>query len=135
MLSTLSKIRFLILSVLPVLPSSPALAQCSFIFADGFEAAAFEVREAVATSSSEVEVCFNHQVLSATLSPDGGQFLFSGSLIATAAVLSGRNVLVTTTTQLSGFSYSVSVAHSLTDDSGIPLSAVSDSAGFDGFSP
>ena len=125
----------IVLAVLCALRMSPVSAQCSYIFADGFEEGPFEVREAVAISSSEVEVCFNHEVLPSTLSPGGDQFLFSGSLTASAALTSGRNVLVTTSMQLAGFGYSVSVAHSLTDDSGNPVSGTSDTAGFSGFSP
>lgn len=125
----------IVLAVLCALRLSPVFAQCSFIFADGFEDSPFEVREAIATSSSQVEVCFNHQVLPSTLASGGDQFLFSGSLTASAAVASGRNVLVTTSTQLAGFGYTVSVAHSLTDDSGNPVSGTSDTTGFTGFSP
>jgi hypothetical protein len=132
----MSKVSFLIaLSVLSALPPSHAFAQCSFLFADGFEDGPFEVQDAAAISAGQVEVCFNHQVLASTLSGGGEQFVFSGSLTSSAAVASGRNVLVTTSTQLAGFGYSVSVAHSLTDVAGNPVSATADTAGFTGFSP
>ena len=122
-------------SSLRIAPESGLRAMLFYIFADGFEEGPFEVREAVAISSSQVEVCFNHEVLSSTLSPGGDQFLFSGSLTASAAVAFSRNVLVSTSMQLAGFGYSVSVAHSLTDVSGNPVSGTSDTAGFSGFSP
>ncbi|MGN6104697.1 MAG: hypothetical protein ACTHU0_06315 [Kofleriaceae bacterium] len=73
------------------------------------------VAEAVTLSATSVRFTFDRRILASSVLPDGSQFTFDHGLVATAATVSGRTVVVTTTPQLPGTTYTGAVASSVTD--------------------
>jgi hypothetical protein len=68
-----------------------------------------------------VLVNFSRLVAPASVAAAGTQFTFDNGLTATAAVVSGRTVTVTTGAQVPGEAYVVTVAQTVTDTLGTPL--------------
>jgi hypothetical protein len=79
------------------------------------------VAGATGTSATTVQVTFSRQVAPASVAAAGTQFTFDNGLTATAAVVSGRTVTVTTGAQVAGEAYVVTVAQTVTDTLGTPL--------------
>jgi hypothetical protein len=79
------------------------------------------VTSAAATSPSTVQVNFSRAPLPASVAAAGTQFTFDNGLVATAATVTGRSALVTTTTQVPSQAYVVTVANTVTDGLGTPL--------------
>ena len=90
------------------------------------------VVSAVPTSPLSVTVTFSRRIAPASVNPNGSQFTFDNGLMATAAVVSGRTVTVTTTAQSIVSTYTVTVANTVTDLQGTML-GMPNSAMFPGF--
>lgn len=78
------------------------------------------VLSASAIDPTHVEVVFSRPLDPGSIAPDGSQFSFDQGLVATAALASGRSVLLTTTAQME-VAYAVVVAASVRDVGGTPL--------------
>lgn len=77
-----------------------------------------------AASSTTIKFTFSRNILASTVMTDGSQFTFDGGLTASAAVVSGRSITVTTTTaQTAGKTYTFSITAGLTDLQGTALAA------------
>ena len=61
-----------------------------------------KVPSAAATSSTSVVVTFDRRIDPASVLANGSQFTFDNGLVATAATVSGRQVQLTTSTQVGG---------------------------------
>ncbi|HEX5753266.1 MAG TPA: chitobiase/beta-hexosaminidase C-terminal domain-containing protein [Archangium sp.] len=92
-----------------------------------------KVTSAAATSSSSVVVNFDRRIDPASVLADGSQFTLDNGLVASSATVSGRQVQLTTTPQVVGTSYKVTVASSVKDTLGSSVSATANSATFDGY--
>lgn len=90
------------------------------------------VESAVAVSATSVRITFSRRVREASITSVATQFTFGDGLTATAAVVDGRAVTLTTSAQTSGASYTVSVV-GVTDLQNAALGAPA-SATFSGFS-
>lgn len=91
------------------------------------------VLSAAAASSTELLVTFDRILDPASVLADGSQFTFDGGLVATAASVAGRDVTVTTTAQVAGTVYTISVASSLRDEYGAGVDPANAQATFAGF--
>jgi hypothetical protein len=114
-----------------------ALAQPSGWYAEDISVLscpAPEVVAAAASSPTQLKVTFDRFISPASVMANGSQFTFNNGLTATAASVSGREVLLTTTTQVGGQSYTVTVATSVRDTRGTALNASAASAPFTGYS-
>ncbi len=87
------------------------------------------VLHAVAVNATTVRVSFDRRLDPASLRSDGAQFIFTGGIQATHAVLdgAGRDVLVTTTSQSSTTTYNLVIAATVTDQLGTVLDGVNTS--------
>lgn len=92
------------------------------------------VVSAVALSAVSVRVTFSRNIAMGSVMADGSQFTFDNGLTATAAVVNGRTVTVTTSAQTIGTTYTVTVANTVTDLQGTAL-GTPNTAMFSGFSP
>jgi hypothetical protein len=90
------------------------------------------VTGAIATSPTTVVVTFSRRIDPASVHVNGDQFTFDSGLTATAAVVSGRTVTVTTTAQSIVATYTVTVANTVTDLMGTGV-GLPNSAMFPGF--
>ncbi len=79
------------------------------------------VTNAVALSATEVRVTFSRNVDVNSVMADGSQFTFDNGLTASAAVVSGRTVTLTTSTQSNVTMYTVTVANTVTDSLGTAM--------------
>lgn len=91
------------------------------------------VVSALALTMTSVQIDFDRNLQASSVDPGGSQFAFDGGLVATGATVSGRSVNVTTEAQVPGFTYTVSVAASVTDLGGKGVDPAFDSAAFTGF--
>jgi hypothetical protein len=121
--------------------------RCRHIFRDGFEApdvdtcewgagcpgAGLQVEEAISLRPDRMLLCFNHTLDATTVSAGGGNVTFDNGLTETAAAASGNELLVSTTGQGMGTSYTVTAAPSLEDIFGAPASGDDASALFTGY--
>lgn len=73
---------------------------------------------AAARSPTEVVVTFDRTIDPASVVANGSQFTFTGGINATAAVASGKTVVITTTEQDSGVPYTLTVGTGLVDTTG-----------------
>ena len=73
------------------------------------------IQAVTAETSTQLRVQLGRGVDPATLLANGSQFVFDGGLTATSATVSGRTVTVTTTQQVQGQTYTLTVANSLRD--------------------
>ena len=89
---------------------------------------------AVATSETTVTLKFDQPIDPNSLHASGDQFTFDPALSASAANVSGEEVVVTTSAQTSGTAYTVTVATSLKDTNSAPLDGQNNTASFSGFS-
>ncbi len=90
------------------------------------------VVSALAQSATPVLVTFSRLIDPASVEPGGGQFVFDNGLTASAAVVSGRTVTVTTSAQVLGQVYLVTVQNTVTDTLGSGIQSPN-SAAFQGF--
>lgn len=74
---------------------------------------------ALPVSSTQVRVVFDRPLAAASVTNPQTQFTFTNGLQATAATVSGREVLVTTTAQTPDQEYSVSATNSVQDTLGV----------------
>lgn len=88
---------------------------------------------AVATSPTEVRVSFDRQIDPASITDAATQITFTGGLTASAASVSGRDVIVTTSAQVGGMAYDVTVANSVTDFVGSGVDTGANTASFFGY--
>jgi hypothetical protein len=91
-----------------------------------------KVVSAVAVSSTSVTVRLDRRIDPASVQANGSQFTFNNGLSARGATVQARDVLVTTSAQTSGRSYTVTVAPSVRDTQGTPLDAGANTATFNG---
>jgi|GEM_PF-1197822 len=92
-----------------------------------------KVTSAAAISSTSVVVNFDRRIDPASVLADGSQFTFDPGLVASSATVSGRQVQLTTTSQVAGTPYMVTVASSVKDTLGGSIGATANSATFDGY--
>ncbi|HEX8830377.1 MAG TPA: Ig-like domain-containing protein, partial [Longimicrobium sp.] len=92
-----------------------------------------KVTGATVNSATQVTVTFDRTISAASVMANGSQFTFNNGLTATAATVSGKTVVLTTSTQTGGVSYTVTVASTVTDVLGTPVSASAASATFTGY--
>src|ERR1044072_5920784 len=87
---------------------------------------------ATAASAVSVIVTFDRHIDPASVNASGAQFTFDGGLVATAAAVTGdgTEVTVTTTPQVIGTTYEVTVASSVQDTLGAGIDATMNSAVF-----
>lgn len=89
------------------------------------------VEAVTAVTSTELRIELSRAVEPATVASNGSQFVFDGGITATSATASGRVVTVTTTQQVEGQLYSLTVDQSVQDIFGKGMEAGS-SFGFQG---
>ncbi len=99
----------------------------------GLDCPAVRVLAAFPVTGNVVRVVFDRRILSASILADGSQFTFSGGLLATGASVSGRHVDVQTSAQVASTPYGVTVAGSVQDLTGKPISPGFTMASFAGF--
>lgn len=87
---------------------------------------------AEAISSTSVDVRFDRLVAPTSVNANGSQFTIPG-LTVSAAVVNGKTVTLTTTSQTTSTSYTVTVFHSVTDTYGSDINGASTSATFTGY--
>ncbi|MGC4121901.1 MAG: hypothetical protein QM765_46435 [Myxococcales bacterium] len=97
---------------------------------DASAAAPLEVTRATSESTTSVLVEFSRAIEPGTVLLNGSQFTFTGGLAASAASGSGNQVRVTTSAQTPGSNYVVTVAATILDSNGEPLSSTANSAEF-----
>lgn len=81
---------------------------------------------AIGLGLTTVRFNFSRNIAPASVNVNGSQFTFTGGVTATAAVVSGRSVTVTTSAQTLGTSYTATVAATITDLQGTALGAATD---------
>ncbi|WP_375767984.1 chitobiase/beta-hexosaminidase C-terminal domain-containing protein [Archangium gephyra] len=92
-----------------------------------------KVTSASVTSPTSVTMSFDRTIDTASVLANGSQFTFDKGLVASAATVSGRQVQLTTSTQVPGTVYKVTVASSVKDTRGSGVDAVANNATFTGF--
>lgn len=92
-----------------------------------------KVVSAIATSATTVRVVFDSPIEPTSVNANGDQFTFDNSLTASAATVTGSEVLVTTSSQTEGTTYTVTVATSVTDTRAAALDATANTATFTGY--
>jgi antitoxin component of MazEF toxin-antitoxin module len=85
---------------------------------------------AFATSSTQVVAVFDRPIAAATVPASGAPFTFNNGLSVTAASVSGREVVLTTSAQTADQEYTLSVANTVTDTVGKPIPAPSEAKVF-----
>jgi hypothetical protein len=90
---------------------------------------------AVATSDTTLMVEFDRAIDDSSLTDAVNQFTFDGGLTASAASANGRFVTVTTSTQVGGTVYTVTVAASVLDLFGAGVDSMNNTAMFSGYIP
>ena len=90
------------------------------------------VVQAAAQRPTRVAINVDRLLEPSSVLANGSQLSFSGGLRATGASVLGSTLIVTTTQQTAGLTYSVSVASSVTDKRGQSISAAFNSASFVG---
>lgn len=91
------------------------------------------VVSAISAGTSFVSIELSRSASPGSVLPDGSQFVFNGGLSATSATVSGRRVTVGTSAQSPGAAYTVTVAASVTDTTGVPLDPSFRTASFVGY--
>ncbi|MBW2734573.1 MAG: hypothetical protein JRH20_19470 [Deltaproteobacteria bacterium] len=92
-----------------------------------------KVISATALSTTTVRVTFDREIAPASVNTNGDQFTFDNSLTASAATVSGTDVELTTSAQVQGTTYTVTVATTVTDVLSTALDAAANTATFAGF--
>lgn len=87
------------------------------------------VTAAVATSPTEVRLTLSRHVNPITVSANGSDFTFDNGLTASGAVVSGKTITLTTSTQTIGTTYTIAIAN-VTDLQGTPVSGGATFVGF-----
>jgi hypothetical protein len=90
------------------------------------------VVSAAALSPTSLRITFSRNILPASVAADGSQFTFDNGLTASAAVVAGRTVTLTTGAQAVATAYLATIAASVTDLRGTPVAAPG-TASFTGF--
>ncbi|WP_146652988.1 hypothetical protein [Labilithrix luteola] len=90
---------------------------------------------AKAASPMQVVLTFDRTIAELSITNVMTQFTFDNGLLANAAVVAGNTVTLTTGPQAGGTLYKVTVASSVTDKTGNPVSAANNSQTFKGFAP
>lgn len=99
----------------------------------GLDCPAPRVLAAFAIGPGAVRVQFDRRIDPASVAADASQFLFTGGLVGTAAVASGRHVDVMTSPQAVSTSYGVDVAGTVRDLAGKGVAPGFATAGFGGY--
>lgn len=86
-----------------------------------------------AVPASATELVVNFDRLIGTVNADGSEFTFDNGLTAVAAVASGRTVTLTTTPQVIGTTYTVTVAATVLDTRGSGVNGAANTAMFQAF--
>jgi hypothetical protein len=94
-----------------------------------------KVQAAFAQSATSVKLQFDRQIETSSVTADGTQFTFDNGLTATAATVSGKTVMLTTSPQSASANYTVTVANSVTDLRGSGVDASATTAMFAGVVP
>ncbi|MFL5354855.1 chitobiase/beta-hexosaminidase C-terminal domain-containing protein, partial [Archangium sp.] len=92
-----------------------------------------KVAGAASTSGTDVVVAFDRRIDPATVNANGSQFTFDNGLVATSATVTDRQVQLTTSTQVGGTSYRLTVAPSILDTRGSAIDGSANSASFTGY--
>jgi hypothetical protein len=111
-------------------PSAWATSDLTVLSCPGPKAAG-----AISTGETSVTVNFDRKLDPDSVLADGSQFTFDNGLVATAATVtaSGRQVQLTTSAQVPGTLYKVTVASSVKDTRGTRLEPSGDTTPFTGF--
>ncbi|WP_224369117.1 Ig-like domain-containing protein [Hyalangium versicolor] len=88
---------------------------------------------AVPSSLTQVVLNFDRYIDPASVSSSGAQFTFTNGLTATQAQVNGKQITLTTSAQTAGASYTVTVANSVKDLLGTPVSGTANTATFKGY--
>jgi len=91
------------------------------------------VVSAGATTSTTVRVTFSRAIAASSITDPATQFTFDNGLTASAALVNGRVVDVTTSAQTPALAYSVTVAGTVTDILGTGVDAAANTASFAGY--
>lgn len=91
------------------------------------------VTGASASDATTVTVRFSTELDAASVMASGSQFTFDNGLTASAAVVTGDSVELTTSMQTAATTYTVTVAASVTDSFGTAVDAAMNTAMFDAF--
>ncbi len=94
-----------------------------------------KVASAVAASSTRVVVSFDRKLDPASVLTDGSQFTLDNGLVASAATVTDRQVQLTTSTQVGGAAYSLTVDPSVKDTRGTSVPATGSTTSFTGYIP
>jgi len=86
-------------------------------------------------SLTQLELTFDRTIAAPSIVDVTTQFTFTGGLVATAAQVTGKTVTLTTSSQTAGANYTISVATSVTDTAGKPISGLANTKTFRGFRP
>ena len=92
-----------------------------------------KVASAFAASSTSVVVSFDRKLDPASVLANGSQFTFDNGLVASAATVTDRQVQLTTSTQVGGTAYKVTVASSVKDTRGTGVPSTGETATFTGY--
>ncbi len=93
-----------------------------------------KVVNAIATNNTGLVVYFDRRINPVSVNSNGSQFTFSNGLVARSATVVDRQLLLTTSSQVAGASYQVTVAPGLQDTLGTVLDASANTAAFTGYS-
>jgi DNA/RNA endonuclease G (NUC1) len=92
-----------------------------------------KVASATVSSAISATVTFDRTIDPATVAANGSQFTFNNGLAATAASVSGKTVVLTTSTQTAGTSYTVTVAGTVKDTQGRGVDPAANTGTFSGY--
>jgi hypothetical protein len=92
-----------------------------------------KVTTAAATSATQVTVTFDRSIDPASVASNGSQFTFDNGLTASAATVSGKTVVLTTSAQAAGTTYTVTVATSVKDLLGSGVNPANTTTTFAGY--
>lgn len=88
---------------------------------------------AIATSANSVQLQFNRNIDAASVLSDGSQFTANNGLTVSNAVAMGTTIFLTTSSQMPGVTYTVTVAGTVTDTLGTAIEPMSRNATFVGY--
>lgn len=86
------------------------------------------VVSAVALSPTSVRVSLSRTIAASSVNPSGTGFSVDHGLMVTKASVAGRNIMLTTSSQVAGTTYTVTAAPNLKDLQGTPLGAANTAA-------
>ncbi|MBA3540055.1 MAG: Ig-like domain-containing protein [Deltaproteobacteria bacterium] len=92
-----------------------------------------KLTSAVGQSATELRLTFSRNILASSVMADASQFTFDNGLLPTAVAVDARTITITTTPQVAGTTYTVTVANTVTDQNGVGLDPAATSTMFSGY--